>query len=194
MLVEGPTELFLIPAMIEAVHQINLERVGISVIAIYGVHFDVYAKLFQVGGLEKKCAIVADADLVPFDAGNDFDVAEDAPDLDLLRGDFVEVFAGATTFERELVSEHTLQMLIETTRSLGAPQITARLVDGHARLLLGDLDTEQRQALLVDLGTAVLNTAKRYGKARFAQVAARHAGRCTGLPQYIQDALDWLNA
>lgn len=194
MLVEGPTELFLIPAMIEAVHQTILEREGISVVAIYGVHFDVYAKLFQAGALEKKCAIIADADLIPSDAGEDFDIAADAPELNALRGDFVEVFAGATTFERELVSEHTLQMLIETTRSLGAPQITARLVDGHARLLLGNLNPNEREALLVDLGTHVLNTAKRFGKARFAQVASRHAARCTRLPQYIQDALDWLNA
>ncbi len=194
MLVEGPTELFLIPAMIEAVHGINLERSGISVVAIYGVHFDVYAKLFRAGALEKKCAIVADADLVPSDAGEDFDVAEDAPDLNALRSDFVEVFAGATTFERELVSTNTLPMLIETTRSLGATQITARLEDGYARLLFGNLTQDEQQALLTDLGTAVLNTAKRFGKARFAQVASRHAARCTGIPQYIQNALDWLNA
>ncbi len=194
MLVEGPTELFLIPAMIEAVHRINLEREGISVVAIYGVHFDVYAKLFRVGALEKKCAIVADADLVPSDAGEEFDVAEDAPDLNALRGDFVEVFAGATTFERELVSAHTLPMLIETTRTLGAPQITARLDAGLQQLNNGDLTPGQQAALLVELGTSVLNTAKRYGKARFAQVASRHAGLCTGVPQYIQDALDWLNA
>lgn len=194
MLVEGPAELFLIPAMIEAVHGINLEREGISVIAIYGVHFDVYAKLFRAGALEKKCAIVADADLTPSDAGEDFDVAEGAPDLHALRGDFVEVFAGATTFERELVSAHTLPMLIETTRSLGAPQITARLEDGHARLMFGNLEPAERTALLIELGMAVLNTAKRFGKARFAQVASRHADRCTEVPPYIQAAMDWLRA
>lgn len=194
MLVEGPTELFLIPAMVEAVHQINLEREGISVVAIYGVHFDVYARLFRAGALEKKCAIVADADLVPSDAGEDFDVAEDAPDLHALRGDFVEVFAGATTFERELVSAHTLPMLIQTTRSLGAPQVTARLEAGLQQLNNGGRTPGQQAALLVELGTSVLNTAKRYGKARFAQVASRHAGLCTGIPQYIQDSLDWLNS
>ena len=39
MLVEGPAELFLIPAMIKAVHGIDLERIGISIVAIHGVHF-----------------------------------------------------------------------------------------------------------------------------------------------------------
>ena len=193
MLVEGPAELFLIPAMVEAVHGINLEREGISVVSIYGVHFDVYAKLFRTGALEKKCAIVADADLAPSDAV-DFDVAQHAPNLNALRGEFVEIFAGATTFERELVSAGTLPMLIETARSLGAPQITARLERGHAKLLFETLTPEARNALLVELGAAVLSTAKRFGKARFAQVAARHSARCTGIPQYVQNALDWLNA
>ncbi len=194
MLVEGPTELFLIPAMIEAVHGINLEREGISVVAIYGVHFDVYSKLFRAGALEKKCAIVADADLTPSDAGEGFDIANDAPDLNGLRGEFVEVFAGATTFERELVSAHTLPMLIETTRSLGAPQITTQLITGLQSLTAGGLDQSQQEGLLIDLGTSVLNTAKRFGKARFAQVAARNAHLCTGIPNYIQNALNWLNA
>ena len=81
-----------------------------------------------------------------------------------LRSDFVEVFAGATTFERELVSAHTLPMLIETTRSLGAPQITTRLETGLQQLNSGTLSPDQQSVLLVDLGTSVLNTAKRFWK------------------------------
>ena len=193
MLVEGPAELFLIPAIVDAVDGINLEREGISVVAIYGVHFDVYAKLFQAGALEKKCAIVADADLVPSDADENFDVAEAAPNLNALRGEFVEVFVGPTTFERELVSVDTLPMLIETTRSVGAPRITTRLEAGLQQLNDDDLTPDEQADMLEELGTAVLNTARRFGRARFAQVASRHAGLCTGIPKYIQDALDWLN-
>lgn len=193
MLVEGPAELFLIPAMVEAVHGSHLERRGISVTAIYGVHFDVYAALFQQGSLEKKCAIVADADLKPSDASDDFDVAAHAPNLAALEGDFVQVFAGATTFERELVMEGTLPMLISTTETLGAPQITQRLRDGLQSLQSGTLGEAARSAVLIELGTSVLNTAKRFGKARFAQVAARFADQCTELPAYIQDAVDWLD-
>lgn len=195
MLVEGPAELFLIPAMVSAVKKINLERQGISVVAIYGVHFDVYAKLFRRGSLEKKCAIVADADLQPSDASDDFDVALSAPNLSALRDEFVEVFAGATTFERELVSVGTLPMLIETTRQLGAPHITKQLEKGLEELKVAFLiDDEREDELLRELGDAVLNTAKRFGKARFAQLAARHASRCTALPAYIEQAVDWLNA
>tara|TARA_R110002049_G_scaffold305627_2_gene502811 strand:- start:49885 stop:51693 length:1809 start_codon:yes stop_codon:yes gene_type:complete len=192
MLVEGAAELYLIPALYEAVHKGNLEREGISIIAINGVHFDVYASLFSSGNLEKKCAIVADGDLKPSDASDEFDINVDAPDLGKLRGEFVEVFAGATTFERELVMEETLQMLVETTRQLGAPRIAEKLDEGHASLLIGILDDNAERSLIEDLGTATLSTAKRFGKGRFAQVAARNAHLCTKLPPYIQNAIDWL--
>jgi putative ATP-dependent endonuclease of the OLD family len=194
MLVEGPAELLLIPALIEAVHGVKLERVGISMVAIYGVHFDIYAKLFRAGSLEKRCAIVADADLAPSDAGDDFDPAEDAPDLVALENDFVRVFLGATTFERELVSVATLPMLIETANALGAPQIHQALTQGLAQLQSGNLNGPDEVQLRVALANSVLNTAKRFGKARFAQVAARYAGTVTELPVYIQDAYEWLSA
>jgi len=192
MLVEGPAEAFLIPAMAKAVLGQHLERLGISVIAIYGVHFDVYANLFREGSLEKKCAVVADADLKPSDASDDFSVEEDAPDLASLAGEYVQVFAGPTTFERELVMEETLPLLIATTEELGAPMITKKLRDGLVALQDEGLSAEERSVLLFELGTSVLNTAKRFGKARFAQIASRYAAECTKLPKYIQSAIDWL--
>jgi putative ATP-dependent endonuclease of the OLD family len=57
MLVEGPAELFLIPALLKQVMGIDLEREGISVIPIYGVHFDVYAKLFSTTSLTKNAPL-----------------------------------------------------------------------------------------------------------------------------------------
>ena len=192
MLVEGPAELFLIPALIKSIKDIDLERSGISVVAIHGVHFDVYTKLFSTGFLEKKCAIVADADLIPSDADDTFDVATDAPDLFALENDFVKVFAGATTFEIELVSTASLPMFIETTRALGAPRITAQLEAGLAKLLDPLLPAQDKVALRLELGQTVLRSAKRFGKARFAQVAARYAHRCTALPEYIDTAVNWL--
>lgn len=191
MLVEGPAEMFLIPALIERTQGVKLERLGISVIAIHGVHFEVYAKLFCPGSLEKKCAIVADADLSPSDAP-DFDPVLDSPNLMALEGPFVEVFLGATTFERELVSVGRLPMLIEAVRELRAPQTLQALETGYAQLLAGGLNLQVETALRVELGRLVLSTAKRFGKARFAQVAARFADRASDLPAYIQDAYTWL--
>lgn len=192
MLVEGPAELFLIPALVEAVLGINLEREGISVTSIYGVHFGVYAKLFCAGGLEKKCAIVADADLKPSDADDDVHPL-DGHALNALNSDFVHVFLGETTFERELVCLEALNMFIETCRTLGAPKITAELE--AARDELDDfIEDEREEELLEECRDKVLNTAKRFGKARFAQVASRFAGECSELPEYITDAIEWLRA
>ncbi|GAB5390155.1 MAG: hypothetical protein Alpg2KO_31230 [Alphaproteobacteria bacterium] len=192
MLVEGPAELFLISALVEAVLEINLEREGISVTSIYGVHFEVYAKLFCAGGLEKKCAIVADADLKPSDADDDVDTV-DGHTLKALNSDFVQVFLGETTFERELVCLGTLNMFIETCRTLGAPQITKQLE--AAREEMDDvIEDERKDELLEECRVKVLNTATRFGKARFAQVASRFASECNELPEYITDAIEWLRA
>lgn len=193
MLVEGPTELFLIPALIERLHGVKLERMGISVIAIHGVHFATYAKLFRAGALEKKCVIVADADLKPSDAADDV-AAIDGHTLMALKSDYVNVFLGATTIERELAVEGTLGMLLEAVKEFGAPVVEQKLMDGWASLALGGLPAHEEAALRIELGQVVLNTAKRFGKARFAQVAARHVAKASSLPPYIQKAYDWLIA
>jgi putative ATP-dependent endonuclease of the OLD family len=196
MLVEGPAEMFLIPALIRQVKGIDLDRHGISVIPIYGVHFDVYAKLFGPNMLPKKCAIVADGDLKPGDANPELEGEDELPeaiDLDDLQTDHVRVFKCPTTFERALTLSSTLDMLASASQDIGAPLVAKRLRDGLAALQ--DASTsDERKAILDPLRSSVLNTAVRFGKARFAQVTARHVDKATGLPKYIGDALDWLEA
>jgi putative ATP-dependent endonuclease of OLD family len=75
---------------------------------------------------------------------------------------------------------------------LGAPQIVSTLEDGLNKLQSASLNGDEEVNLKVGLGTAVLNTAKRFGKARFAQVAARYVAQANDLPPYVEDALDWL--
>jgi putative ATP-dependent endonuclease of OLD family len=38
----------------------------------------------------------------------------------------------------------------------------------------------------------VLRTAKRFGKARFAQVISKHVASATSVPDYVREALNWL--
>ncbi|MBR0866192.1 AAA family ATPase [Bradyrhizobium diazoefficiens] len=194
MLVEGAAEVLLIPPLVKAILGVDLEREGISVIAIHGVHFDVFAKLFSAGCLPKKCAIVADADLDPAeanelaDAGAEADAADEGddqpvrPDLAALENAYLKVFLGDTTFEREITTDGNLAMLETATRALGAPRIAQKISDAD---FLGVDD---------ELKDAVLRTAKRFGKGRFAQVAARHVAQATELPSYIADAVEWLRA
>jgi len=95
MLVEGPAELFLIPALVTQVLDIGLDELGITVVPIFGVHFDVYAKLFGEEAICKKCAIVADGDLVPSDAEmiEDDEIPEiHKPNLAALEYDYVKLY------------------------------------------------------------------------------------------------------
>jgi putative ATP-dependent endonuclease of OLD family len=195
MLVEGPAELFLISALIKQVEGIDLDREGISVIPIYGVHFDVYAKLFSGKSLPKKCAIITDGDLKPSDADPDLEGEDDLPpppDLEKLQNDYVRVFACQTTLERAVTLAGTLEMFARAADDIGAPAVANKLRKGAAELDDDDLDKTQRDAILNPLRKTVLNTAKRFGKARFAQITARHVDQATSVPKYLDDAVKWL--
>lgn len=196
MLVEGPAEQFLIPALLKHVKGIDLDREGISVIPIYGVHFDVYAKLFSDRSLPKKCAIVTDGDLKPSDSDYEIEGEDDlpeAPNLKLLENDFVRVFACSTTLEREVTIRGTLRMFSHAADDIGAPKVAGSLRKGIEYFDTNEsLSPLDRKRYLLPLQKAVLNTAKRFGKARFAQIASRHADKATDLPKYIADAAEWL--
>lgn len=197
ILVEGPAELFLIPALLKHVQEIDLEREGVSVIPIYGVHFDVYAKLFAKDSLPKKCAIITDGDLTPSDADPDLEGEDDLPpppNLAALENDYVRVFACKTTLERALVFEGTLEMFARAADDIGAPTVAKRLRKGAESLADDELDDDDKGKILADLRKSVLNTAKRFGKARFAQIAARHADQAEVIPKYLADAAKWLTA
>lgn len=197
ILVEGPSELFLIPALLKQVKKIDLEREGVSVIPIYGVHFEVYAKLFEKDSLPKKCAIITDGDLTPSDADPELegeDVLTPPPDLSALENDYVRVFACRTTFERALVFEGTLEMFARTADDIGAPTVANRLRKGAESLAYDSLDDDDKVKILKDLRKSVLNTAKRFGKARFAQIAVRHVDQAKVIPKYLANAARWLTA
>jgi putative ATP-dependent endonuclease of OLD family len=184
MLVEGAAELLLIPPLVKAVLDIDLDRNGISVVAIHGTHFAAYSKMFSAVGMPKRCAIVGDADNDPEDAAAP-DADDDVPEvanLTALEGHYVKAFLGGSTFEIELVHPDNLPLLIKVTEALGAPKIAAALKTQNAA----------GGAVPVALKMRVLNTAKRFGKARFAQVAARYVDEDCHLPPYIEKAVAWL--
>jgi putative ATP-dependent endonuclease of OLD family len=156
-------------------------------VPIHGVHFGAYARLFSEIGLPKRCAIVADADQEPSDAKpaddedqDDLDVPE-KENLSALEGKYVKVFLGATTFEREITLPENLDMLQKAAARIGAPRISKKLAMAD---LLGLVDD--------GLKKSVLNTAKRFGKARFAQLAAENISETAAIPDYVRDAVEWL--
>lgn len=196
ILVEGPAELLLIPALVKHVMGRDLDREGITVVPIYGVHFDVYAKIFSKQGLPKKCAIIADGDLTPSDAAASDLSEEDAPftvpDLRKLENKYVKVFSNATTFERAITQRGNMEMVAAAAQSLGAASVATQLRRWARAWATCELGSEEAKVIAENCRVKVLNTAKRYGKARFAQVAARHISSAQMLPSYIREAVDWL--
>ncbi len=182
MLVEGAAELLLIPPLVKAVLDIDLDRNGISVVAIHGTHFAAYAKMFSQAGMPKPCAIVCDADNPPAEDPLDDDDVPPPPNIEDLEGDYVKAFLGDSTFEIELTHPDNLPLLIKTVNALGAPKIKAAL---EAQKLRGG-------PMPVALKKRILSTAKRFGKARFAQVAARYVDEDCHVPPYIERAIGWL--
>jgi len=192
LLVEGPAELFVIPPLAKKLLDIDFDAHGIAIVPIFGTHFAAYAKLFGTGGIQKKCAVVTDGDMVPSDANTDppQDVDADTPSferqaLDQLEGPLLRVFRCDTTFERELATPGNFAMLQQATRELGAVRIADALE--RARVAPNnDLVT------LNAIADRVLVTATRFGKARFAQTVSKHVQMAADIPTYIDDALRWL--
>ncbi len=182
MLVEGPAELFLIPELALSVMGKDLDREGISVIPIYGTHFAAYAPLFRDGSMKKRCAIVGDKDLKPSDA-------EDAPDparvteLLALQSDTVKVFLGDTTFERELAVSGMVGPLLAAAKEFNATSLIAEAEE-----------SQQAGEPTDELAERILATARRVGKARFAQALSKHVGDATAMPEYVKQAVDFLVA
>ena len=195
ILVEGPAELFLIPRMIESVKGINLDRYGISVIPIYGTHFESYAKLFSDDGLPKKCAILTDGDQCPdkISSHQREDALYDKKVLVHLSSTFVRIFSCQTTFERAIANDESLDMFISTLSEFGAPIVVKELQKAKEKLdENGAMSVEQHEDIMRPVRKRLLSQAECRGKARFAQVASKHTRGLTKLPQYIDKALKWL--
>jgi putative ATP-dependent endonuclease of OLD family len=147
------------------------------------VHFGAFTRLFTKNCLPKPCAVVADADLDPCDATELFGDEDEPtkPDIAALEGDYVRAFLGSTTFEREITVKDNLKMLSKAASELGAVRVAA------------DLDAASKSGKVDNaIKDKVLRTAIRFGKARFAQVAARHVEDASDLPEYIMSAVLWL--
>lgn len=194
ILVEGPAELFLIPALVKAIQQVDLEMLGISIIPIYGTHFSAYMKLFGDGGMLKKCAVVGDADLNPSDAvpvaGEDLPEFV-RPDLGQWQNEYVRVFLGSTTLELELAHADNVAMFARALEDLDA-DVAATRIRSVGQSVRDSGNEETKAQAVAELKDKVLNAAKRFGKARFAQVASKHAHCARFLPEYIVEAVEWL--
>jgi putative ATP-dependent endonuclease of OLD family len=176
LLVEGFAEQVLVPRLALAL-DIDLDKLGISVCAIHGTHFDSYIKFCEA--LEMPWAVLTDgdADKSPGVRGS----ARAAGLVDLLgrSGEPADhgIFVGTQTFEYDLLvgDPRNFSPCFETLKDLCKPPSVAEIeswaesAPGHAAYL------------------RVIDNAG--GKGRFAQ---RLALRDVYPPQYMIDALQYL--
>jgi putative ATP-dependent endonuclease of the OLD family len=177
ILVEGPAEMFLVPAFALAVLDIDLDRHGVAVVPIFGTHFAPYARLFGPDAIRKRCAIITDRDEPPGDP-DETDLGVLPRNLGGLENDLVKVFSCPTTLERELAVDGMLGALRATAAELNIRSLTAAL--------------DARPVDHAAIGARVLAAAKAHSKGRFAQVLARHADQIESCPDYIRDAIRWV--
>lgn len=172
ILVEGIAEQFLIPPFAEHVDEIDLDREGIAVIPIHGIHFAAFAKLFGPDGIRKRCAIVTDRD------GKVSKDGRPPRGLGQYENDFVRVFACDTTLEKELAMEGVLPALLATAKELGDEDL-AKTIDQDEV----DLDTVAEETL---------SSAEYYRKGYFAQVLSKHLDTASDMPAHIRSAIEWV--
>ncbi len=192
ILVEGMSEVFLVPRLVKQVMGVDLETLGISVVPIHGVHFNGYLKLFGPHAIRKKCLILTDGDIKPSDAKEVSDEEVDnglefpqIEDLKKYENEFVKVENCKTTFERAIALHGNLRMFSLAAKEIGAPKVSKMLLEMSKKHKLDD--AEQKTAR-----DKVLNTAIKFGKARFAQIASKYIAEAQAVPKYINDGIEWI--
>lgn len=193
ILVEGPSELFVIPPLVKSVMNIDLDRHGISVVPIFGKHFKTYAKIFGPDALRKKCVIITDGDLA-IDDCEEGTLEDDAIEVSVEEfgsNEYLEVYKCPVTFERAMTVQGTLPMLIEALRECDYSRAVEVFEEGIDALDL-EADNDKIQEMLAPLRGKTLASAERCGKSRFAQIASKYADQAYALPTYIREAIEWL--
>ena len=197
ILVEGPSELFVVPAVADDMRN-ALDEYGITVCSVHGTDFAPYAKLLGPRGLDIPFVVLTDGDWYTR-KGEELSrglrrivsiaAAMACPESDYLRemyecrqwhglheaGKEIGVFVGNNTLEVDLFDCWHGPELVESLRELG-------LSEGRAQTL-GNL-AERKTPLTNKEANLLLKTIERFGKGRVAQ---RLASRIDSqrIPSYI---------
>ena len=202
ILVEGATELFLVPAVAERMSK-TLDQYGISVCSVHGVDFVPYAKLLGPKGLKIPFVIITDGDQYTTEEGyissrglpRSVSVAEavghhcfgkmqemrDACQWDALREAATEigVFVGNRTLEIDLFDCGHGQCVVDSVRELSPRSTRARTLQEYV-----NRGTE----LNFDEATVLMNAIGGIGKGRVAQRLAEKI-EAEGFPAYVTKAI-----
>ncbi|MBV6714241.1 ATP-dependent nuclease [Paenibacillus chitinolyticus] len=195
ILVEGDSELILIPAMFKEIFNISLDEIGVSLVSVNSTVFSHIAKLFNEERIQRYCAIVTDLDksIVPlYDDPESDNLFQKKCRASQIAGErrrialdsmsqtnkWVQPFYATYTFEVDFLLKHN------------AFEIVGCLDQIYER----DSDIEKSTELLELLdvtksGTEVLRLAKKVGKGWLALLIAERLNFLTYIPDYILEAV-----
>jgi putative ATP-dependent endonuclease of OLD family len=183
ILVEGISEELLIAALCRT-RNINLGQKNIALVGVVGTHFALLGRLLTMTGMKAKCHIVSDGDQQNEIAW----LRQRKPDPGGRVGPNAEgearVYKCATTLEMALSQPANRNWIVAALRGLNAPRI-AFAVDQD---LQSQNPAHQQRAQL-----AVVRTARRLGKGRFAQLLAQDIDHVGTVPGYLEALMDALS-
>ncbi|MCY4651794.1 MAG: AAA family ATPase [Dehalococcoidia bacterium] len=202
ILVEGPAELFLVPAVAEDMNTV-LDEHGVTVCSVHGTDFAPYAKLLGQGGLNIPFVILTDGDWYTNRKGEELsrglrrtvtiakalNHADSDYFSDMYRerrwddlkeaGQGIGIFVGEHTLEVDLFDDGHGQEVVDSLKELG---IVGAREKELRRLAAMDENLSRKEA------NYVLRSIERWGKGRVAQ---RLVGRVAAekFPTYITDGV-----
>ena len=202
ILVEGASEMFLVPAVAENMDK-ALDEYGITVCSVHGTDFVPYAKLIGPSGLNIPFVILTDGDWYKPRNGDEVSLGlrravrvaqaightDSAKLSDMFRlrqwdemneaANEMGIFVGSRTLEVDLFDSQHGPELVDALVELGASKATAEALQG-----LANLDRELNE----DEAETLLKSIERIGKGRVAQ---RLAGKIDAdrFPTYIKDGV-----
>lgn len=197
ILVEGEAETYLVPKIAE-LHGVHLDRIGVSVCSVGGVHFESYVRLLTA--LAIPFAVITDGDPATSRPGEFrmYDLLEavvgtderDALDDDELLEATRDhgLFFGETTFEVDLLRAGRKRSIPQALKDLSPSEAASK----RAQAWLDDITTVDEKQVLKDIETI--------GKGRFAQRLAsalptrknRDGSKAPQGPRYVLDAIEYI--
>ena len=207
ILVEGIAEQFLIPAFASNLRlngsSLELDRLGISVSAVYGTDFLPYVKLLGPDGLSIPFVLISDGDATTSNGDLIYAgiqrVLQLLPDTQkqeadaLLSKDEIKAVQKLLRNHGFFVSTSTLEIEValkypNKTKKAFAELVSEKRAEKFAKLVDAVTATEELDEVALDAFSQMLNRIERLGKGRFAQRLANKVQGRPG-PKYIADAI-----
>ncbi|MCK4784031.1 MAG: AAA family ATPase [Desulfobacteraceae bacterium] len=195
ILVEGESELVMVPAMIRAVFGLSPDEMGISVIAMDSAFFEHVAVIFHDDRIRRRCAIVTDLDLslgeLPENTQEDDDEQKHSRASQKAgenRRQSLEDFTKDNPWVCAFYAEHTFEVDFLAIGNDHEVEDTVDIIyrkPSNRKLVKKKIKCDD----LSISGKAILKLAKKVGKGWFALLLSEKLHADTFIPQYILKAI-----